>query len=191
MRDQTLATRRRLYLLARVVVTRHYRDPLTLPRVARALSCSPRQLQRCYAQFGGLSFSEDLQRRRLRVAAQLLSEQRWLTVADVARLVGYDSRSRFACAFRRRYGLSPGIFRQRALASGRQVRACPPGQRALAGRLQRSAPPPSTGEGSRSSRSWLSSPSSAPGASVSAPGSRRRISVPPPGAGSAVTLPFC
>jgi len=88
MRDQTLATRRRLYLLARVVVTRHYRDPLTLPRVARALSCSPRQLQRCYAQFGGLSFSEDLQRRRLRVAAQLLSEQRWLTVADVARLVG-------------------------------------------------------------------------------------------------------
>jgi AraC-like DNA-binding protein len=109
----TLSERRRLYLLARVVVSRHYRRPLTLAAVARALSTSPRQLQRAYAQFGD-SFHEDLYARRMSVAAQLLSEQRSIPVSDVGRLVGYPS-SYFARAFRRRYGLSPALFRNRAL----------------------------------------------------------------------------
>jgi AraC-like DNA-binding protein len=110
---ETLSERRRLYLLARVVVSRHYRRPLTLAAVARALSTSPRQLQRAYAQFGD-SFHEDLYARRMAVAAQLLSEQRSIPVRDVGRLVGYPS-TYFARAFRRRYGLSPALFRNRAL----------------------------------------------------------------------------
>ena len=52
--------RRRLYLLARVVVARHYRRRLTLAVVARALASSPRQVQRAYAQFGEMTFQEDL-----------------------------------------------------------------------------------------------------------------------------------
>ena len=52
MRSATIETRRRLYLLARVVIARHYRRPLTLTEVAAAVSSSPRQLQRAYAQFG-------------------------------------------------------------------------------------------------------------------------------------------
>jgi AraC-like DNA-binding protein len=105
---------RRVYLLARVVVTRHYRRPLTLAAVARALSVSPRALQRAYAQFGD-SFYEDLLARRMSVAAELLSEQRAITVASVARLVGYRQGASFARAFRRRYGLAPAAFRERAL----------------------------------------------------------------------------
>ena len=47
MRPETLAARRRLYLLARVVVARHYRRELTLAMVAsrwraRRGSCSAR-----------------------------------------------------------------------------------------------------------------------------------------------------
>jgi AraC-like DNA-binding protein len=109
----TLSERRRLYLLAQVVVARHYRRPLTLAAVARALSTSPRQLQRAYAQFGD-SFHEDLYARRMSVAARLLSEQQAIPVSDVGRLVGYPS-TYFARAFRRRYGLSPALFRNRAL----------------------------------------------------------------------------
>jgi AraC-like DNA-binding protein len=109
----TLSERRRLYLLARVLVSRYYRRPLTLAVVAEALSTSPRKLQRAYAQFGG-SFQEDLYARRMSAAAQLLSEQRSIPVSDVGRLVGYPS-SYFARAFRRRYGLSPALFRDRAL----------------------------------------------------------------------------
>lgn len=174
MRPETASQRRRLYLLARVVISRHYREPLTVQRVAGALSCSPRQLQRCYAQFGTVSFREDLQRRRLRVGAQLLAEQRWLTVADVARLVGYADVHHFTRAFRRRYGLTPGVFRRRALEQ----------------RRQRLARPPSTVGETVSSCSRSPPPSSASGTG-SAPGRRRRINVPPPGAGSAVTLPPC
>jgi AraC-like DNA-binding protein len=110
----TLSERRRLYLLGRVVVARHYRRPLTLAAVAGALSTSPRQLQRAYAQFGD-SFHEDLFARRMSVAAQLLVEQRTIPVSGVGRLVGYRHSSYFARAFRRRYGLSPALFRDRAL----------------------------------------------------------------------------
>lgn len=114
MHPDTLSERRRLYLLGRVLVARYYRRPLTLAAVARALSTSPRQLQRAYAQFGD-SFHEDLFARRMSVAAQLLAEQRAIPVSDVGRLVGYRHSSYFARAFRRRYGLSPALFRDRAL----------------------------------------------------------------------------
>ena len=60
MHHDTVLARRRLYLLARVVVARHYRRRLTLPVVAGALASSPRQLQRAYAQFGEITFHEDL-----------------------------------------------------------------------------------------------------------------------------------
>lgn len=114
MRPQTLVERQRLYLLARVVVARHYRRPLTLAAVAGALASSPRQVQRAYEQFGEISFSEDLFSRRMSAAAELLIDQRAIPVSDVARLVGYRHRSHFASAFRRHYGLSPARFRESA-----------------------------------------------------------------------------
>ncbi|HWX97121.1 MAG TPA: helix-turn-helix transcriptional regulator [Solirubrobacteraceae bacterium] len=118
MRPHTLAARRRLYLLARLVVARHYRRPLTLAVVAGALASSPRQVQRAYEQFGETSFSEDLFARRMTAAADLLIEQRALPVSDIARLVGYGQPSHFASAFRRRYGVSPARFRERAISNG-------------------------------------------------------------------------
>ncbi|HEV3284965.1 MAG TPA: helix-turn-helix transcriptional regulator [Solirubrobacteraceae bacterium] len=118
MRPPTLVARRRLYLLARVVVARYYRRPLTLDVVARAIATSPRQLQRAYEQFGEASFSEDLLARRMRAGAELLIDQPAIPVADVARLVGYSRGSHFAAAFRRRYGLSPARFRAQALKRG-------------------------------------------------------------------------
>jgi len=54
--------------------------------------------------------------RRLSVAADVLLEQRSIPVAGVARLVGYRQGSHFARAFRRRYGVSPAEFRERAAA---------------------------------------------------------------------------
>ena len=114
MHHDTVLARRRLYLLARVVVARHYRRRLTLPVVAGALASSPRQLQRAYAQFGEITFHEDLFSRRMTAAAQLLSDQPALAVRDVAHLVGYRQAPHFAKAFRGRYGLSPARFRAQA-----------------------------------------------------------------------------
>lgn len=132
MRTETRAARRRLYLLSRLVVARHYRRRLTLAVVARALSSSPRQLQRVYAQFGELSFHEDLLARRMTAAAQLLIEQPGIAVRDVARLVGYQQASHFALAFRRRYGLSPARFRETARANVAGARTAGPSAAARA-----------------------------------------------------------
>jgi len=123
MRDQTISGRRRLYLLARVAVTRHYRRPLTLEVVAKALLTSPRQIQRAYAQFGDTSFSEDLHARRMSVAVGLLAKPT-IPVSDVARRVGYRSGAHFARAFRSSYGVSPSGFRaelRRTVEEGKAV----------------------------------------------------------------------
>jgi AraC family transcriptional regulator, regulatory protein of adaptative response / methylphosphotriester-DNA alkyltransferase methyltransferase len=124
VRPSTIEQRRRLYLLARVVISRHYRHPLTLDAVAKALASSPRQLTRAYAQFGEVTFRGDLLAHRLNVAARLLVEQPAIPVREVARLVGYRQAPHFAQAFRRRYGLTPAAFREegRAYARGRRSR---------------------------------------------------------------------
>lgn len=122
MRPSTIEQRRRLYLLARVVIARHYRRPLTLDGVARALASSPRQLTRVYAQFGEVTFREDLLARRLNVAAQLLIEQPAIAVRDVAQLVGFRQAPHFAKVFRGRYGLTPAAFRAEGRAYARGPR---------------------------------------------------------------------
>ena len=122
MRAGTLEDRRTLYLQARLLVHRHYRKPLTRAAIARALASSPRQIARVYAQFGQLTFREDLLARRLSVAAELLVEQPSISVRDVARLVGFSQAASFARAFRRRYGLTPMEFRSEGRA--RMDRAC-------------------------------------------------------------------
>jgi AraC-like DNA-binding protein len=118
MHPDTVSARERLYLLARVVVVRHYRRELTLEMVAGAVASSPRQVQRAYAQFGDLSFHEDLLARRMAAAAQLLIEQPSIPVADVARLVGYRHAPYFARVFHRRYGMYPAAFRRAASQAG-------------------------------------------------------------------------
>jgi AraC-like DNA-binding protein len=125
VRPSTIEQRRRLYLLARVIVARHYRRPLTLDEVARALASSPRQLTRAFAQFGETTFHEDLLTRRLNVGAQLLIEQPAISVRDVARLVGFRQAPHFAKAFRRRYGLTPAAFRAEGRAYARGARERP------------------------------------------------------------------
>jgi AraC family transcriptional regulator of adaptative response / methylphosphotriester-DNA alkyltransferase methyltransferase len=169
VRNQTLESRRRLYLQARVVVARHYGRRLTLPVVARALASSPRELQRAYAQFGELTFREDLQERRLRAGAELLGTQPSIPVSAVARLVGYSQAPHFGRVFGERYGLSPGRFRERARLGLAQSPASPTGAKEVSDAC-------SSGERSPA---------------ASAPGRRSRISVPPPAGASAVTAPPC
>ncbi len=125
MRPETIASRQRLYLLARVVIARHYRRELTLALVARRLGSSPRQLQRAYEQFGETTFTRGSARAADvgRGGAARASSAR-SRVEDVARLVGYRQGPHFAHAFRRRYGLSPARFRAAALeAAAREVAA--------------------------------------------------------------------
>jgi transcriptional regulator GlxA family with amidase domain len=112
-REETIRSMTELYLRARLLVERGYSQPLTLAGVARALAVSPRQLERAYDEIGLTTFAAHLRAVRLRNAAEVLAHQP-LTVTDVARLVGYRQPSHFVKAFRRRYGATPGVFRDRA-----------------------------------------------------------------------------
>ncbi len=223
MHPETLRSRRRLYVLARAIVARHYRRRLTLAVVSRTLASSPRQVQRAYEQFGEMSFQEDLLAHRMAAAAQLLREQPGLAVRDVARLVGYRQAPHFAQAFRRTYGMPPARFRARARAHRAQAGAHPAQTDAHSAQAEahcaqagghpanhfaqagghpaqakahpaRAGAHPANHFAQAGERAPASCPAAATGASAtidSAPGSVRRMSVPPPGGRSAVTCPPC
>jgi AraC-like DNA-binding protein len=122
MRASTMIERRRLYLMARVLVKRYYARQLTLETVAKALATSPRQLVRAYDQFGDRSFGEDLRRRRMEAAVELLAKPA-IPIVDVARQVGYRQAPHFARAFRRSYGVSPSVYRENLRRRIRESRA--------------------------------------------------------------------
>jgi AraC-like DNA-binding protein len=168
---------------ARALVAAGYREELTLATLAAALASSPRQIQRAYADCGGGCFREDLRARRLQAAAELLAGQPSIAVAEVARLVGYPRAAHFSRVFRACFGVTPGEFRARARTAGSadagEVRA---------GQLQR---PPAGGEPTKAGEGGDSSARSRTGGAGSSPGSRSRISVPPPGAASALIAPPC
>ena len=103
MRPHTFRERRRLYVLAHVVIMCHYGTSLTIESVAKLLASSPRQLQRAFAQFGESTFREDLRARRMAAAAELLSEPA-IQVCEVARQVGYHQHARSAATVVARLG---------------------------------------------------------------------------------------
>jgi two-component system response regulator YesN len=112
-----------LYRASCAIVLRHYRRPLTVAVVARALASSPRQLQRAFGEVGETTFSDYLREVRLRNAAELLAHQP-LTVRQVSFLVGYRQPAHFAKAFRRRFGVTPSQYRERSCSrAARQTTA--------------------------------------------------------------------
>lgn len=82
-----------------------------LQDVAASLFMSSRTLKR-YLQEHGVSFQQ-LRDQVRRVEALGLLEQAELTLDDIARRLGYSSRSNFSRAFQGWVGQSPGSFRER------------------------------------------------------------------------------
>jgi transcriptional regulator GlxA family with amidase domain len=79
--------------------------------VAHEIATSRRQLQRALAEVGGTSFSRELQRVRMKRAAELLLRGS-LPVQVVAGAVGYRQAAQFAKVFRRHNGTAPSEFRR-------------------------------------------------------------------------------
>lgn len=109
-RPATIRQRTRLHDEAVEVINARYAEPLELEAVAKAVSCSPRQLQRAFSEIGGTTFRAHLTRIRMDQAARLLAASP-LPVRDVASAVAYRQPAQFAKAFRRRHGLAPAAFR--------------------------------------------------------------------------------
>jgi AraC-like DNA-binding protein len=97
-------------LRAKDLIDARYRDPLDVPRLARAAHLSPAHFSREFRKaFGETPHRYLLTRRLERAAALLRNTDR--TVADICLTVGLRSVGSFTTSFGRAFGLSPTAYR--------------------------------------------------------------------------------
>jgi AraC-like DNA-binding protein len=85
---------------------------LSLADLAPRMGCSPRHLSRLFRKEVGTSFRQKQTELRLARACELLAISN-AKVVDVALTSGYQSNSLFSLMFKRRFGVSPGKWRER------------------------------------------------------------------------------
>lgn len=114
------ATRReilRRISLATDYIHSSYDRPLSLGDMARAAFLSRHHFLRLFKSIHGVTPHEYLRRKRATVAARLLRSN-GLSVEEVVKHVGFDSRSTLSRALRRFHGVTPKECRQTVEASG-------------------------------------------------------------------------
>lgn len=112
VRPSTRESRHAIFGDAVEILARELSRPVRVEDVARCVSTSPRQLQRVFADVGGLGFRSYLRGLRMSRAAELLAGTD-VPVKEVARRVGYRDAGQFSRAFRRTHGLTPSEWRAR------------------------------------------------------------------------------
>ncbi len=68
-------------------------------------------MKKCFKSVFGTTIGNWILQYRMNQAAVLLKTKRKISVAQIAGMVGYDSPSKFAMAFRRVMGMSPVEYR--------------------------------------------------------------------------------
>lgn len=108
----TLPSFRQLWLkeLEHTVKAEIHNPDIKIPDLALKLAISERTLRTRIKQYTGLSPQQYLMEARLDKALQLLENQVYLTVAEVAYAVGLGSGSYFAKLFKERYGKAPSAY---------------------------------------------------------------------------------
>ncbi|NNF78444.1 MAG: GlxA family transcriptional regulator [Rhizobiales bacterium] len=85
-------------------------EPLSLEELSAHLNISPRQLQRLFKKFAKTGPHAFYSRLRLERAKQMLRRTS-MTIVDVALANGFTSTNSFTHAYKRAFGVSPGIDR--------------------------------------------------------------------------------
>jgi AraC family transcriptional regulator len=84
---------------------------LSTEEIARSVGIEPTRLSRAFRLSTGRSIHRYLNERRVEEAKLLLTESE-ISIADVARRLGFDSEERFRINFRRLTGLTPAAYRR-------------------------------------------------------------------------------
>ncbi len=83
-------------------------NPIVLEDLANATGVSVRTIQKAFRQYRGCTPMNDINRRRMEKARNMLiNADNNLTVLDVVLEVGYQHPSRFAALYKKRYGENP------------------------------------------------------------------------------------
>lgn len=94
---------------------------ISLQQLAQITQCTPRHLSRIFYDLTGMSFRDKRAEIRLARARELLATSK-SKVVEVALESGYNSLSLFNLMFTRRFGLSPGKWRQKNLTNGSRTK---------------------------------------------------------------------
>lgn len=100
----------RLVAEALQYVQQHYTEPLTLESIAQALFVSRARLAAVFKEETGKTLGSVLRHQRMTTACDLLVSTR-LSIAEIARAVGYAQHASFAEAFKAHTGISPSAWR--------------------------------------------------------------------------------
>ncbi len=94
---------------AREILLKNLSNPPSLMELARQVGMCDYNLKRGFKEVFGTTVFGYLRDRRLERASALLLDQN-MTVASIARNVGYTCPTSFTTAFKRRYGVSPKVY---------------------------------------------------------------------------------
>ncbi|MCC8046606.1 MAG: helix-turn-helix transcriptional regulator [Clostridiales bacterium] len=99
---------------------------VTLKELSDFFNYSERQIQRIIKKSTGISFSENIQKLKMRKAARLLSNPN-VSVTAIAEELGYSDQGSFRHIFRKYYGMTPIEYREHSHTSALIGRGeCPP-----------------------------------------------------------------
>ena len=92
-------------------LTEHMDENITQRELSERFDIPQTGMKQCFKSVYGTSIGDWLLKYRMIRAAVLLREDREKNVAEIARMVGYDSPSKFAMAFKRVMQMSPVEYR--------------------------------------------------------------------------------
>ncbi|MCW3606239.1 response regulator [Burkholderia cenocepacia] len=99
-------------------LSRTLNDPPTVEELARAVGTHEKRLSRAFRDNLGQTVFEYLRFERLRIAQDLLDSTS-LSIASIAKEIGFSTPANFATAFRERFGITPTEWRRQGHAGAR------------------------------------------------------------------------
>jgi AraC family transcriptional regulator len=92
-------------------IDEHHAQPIRLVELSALVHMSPYHFARLFTRTAGMPPHQFIVRRRIDAARALLTTER-LSIAVIARAVGFRTASHFTTTFRRLIGITPSAYRR-------------------------------------------------------------------------------
>lgn len=86
-------------------------NPPSVNSLAMSAALSVSKLQRCFKQYYSMTITEYIHREKMKKAMLLLADDE-LNIKNIVHLCGYESASKFTCAFKKAFGMTPSQYRK-------------------------------------------------------------------------------
>lgn len=119
-----ISMRETLRLRVKDYIRRNLRDPaLSIDRVAASFGCTKRHLHKIFTD-EEMTLSQFIWTQRLESCNQALRNPQLArhSITEIAFMWGFNNSGHFSKAFKERFGLPPGTFRERAAVNGSEAR---------------------------------------------------------------------